>query len=120
MKRITIILMSIAALALASSCNKILNPESTHDGYIRKTIHLTANEMLTDKAAFGDITSEGYPMFWQTGDEVVLSVNGDPDLTQTLTVTPTNGGATADFGKVTVTLPAKGSVEIFVSTNHGC
>ena len=117
MRRITVILMSIAALALASSCNKILNPESTPDGYIRKTIHLSANEILTDKAAFGDITSEGYPMFWQTGDEVVLSVNGDPDLTQTLTVTPTNGGATADFGEVTVTLPAEGAVEIFVSTN---
>lgn len=117
MKRITIILMSIAALALASSCNKILNPESTHDGYIRKTIHLTANEILTDKAAFGDITSEGYPMLWQSGDEVVLSINGDPDLTQVLTVTPTDGGSTADFGDITVTLPAEGSVEIFVSTN---
>ncbi|MCR5326190.1 MAG: hypothetical protein K6E37_05495 [Bacteroidales bacterium] len=117
MRRITIILMSIAALALASSCNKILNPESTPDGYITKTIHLSANEILTDKAAFGDMTSEGYPMIWQAGDEVVLSINGDPDLTQVLTVTPTDGGSTADFGDITVTLPAEGSVEIFVSTN---
>jgi hypothetical protein len=108
--------MSIAALALASSCNKILNPESTSDGYIRKTIHLSANEILTDKAAFGDMTSEGYPMLWQSGDKVVVSVNGDPDLTQTLNVTPIGDGSTADFGEITLSLP-EGAIEFFISTN---
>lgn len=117
MRRITVILMSIAALALASSCNKNLNTDgAAPDGYIRKTVHISASELLSGKAAFGDMTSEGYAMLWQSGDKVVVSVNGNPDLTQTLDVTPIGDGSTADFGDITLSLP-EGAIEIFISTN---
>ncbi|MBR0291404.1 MAG: hypothetical protein IJQ79_04640 [Bacteroidales bacterium] len=116
MRRITVILMSIAALALASSCNKNLNTDgAAPDGYIRKTVHISASELLSGKASFGENTGEGYPVFWSEGDKVLLSINGAE--AQEITVTPEGDGSTADFGTLNLDLPQDGPVEIFVSTN---
>lgn len=116
MRRITVILMSIAALALASSCNKNLNTDgAAPDGYIRKTVHISASELLSDKASFGENTGDGYPVFWSEGDKVLLSINGAE--AQEITVTPEGDGSTADFGTLNLNLPQDGPVEIFVSTN---
>ena len=117
MKRITIILMSIAALAIASSCNKNINPEAPGDGLVYKTIHLSASEILTNKAAFGEKEGKSYPLLWSSGDKVIISVNNDPDLTQELSVTPTDGGKSAEFGACTLALPASGEITIRVTTN---
>lgn len=117
MRRITIILMSIAALALASSCNKSINPEAPGDGLVYKTIHLSASEILTNKAAFGEKEGKSYPLLWSSGDKVIISVNNDPDLTQELSVTPTDGGKSAEFGACTLALPASGEITIRVTTN---
>ena len=116
MRRITVILMSIAALAFAASCNKSLSPDSAPDGFIRKTVHISAAEILTNKAAFGEKEDGAYPMLWSSDDKVIISVNGNPDLTQTLDVTPIGDGSTADFGDITLSLP-EGAIEIFISTN---
>ncbi len=116
MRRITVILMSIAALALASSCNKNLNTDgAAPDGYIRKTVHISASELLSGKASFGENTGDGYPVFWSEGDKVLLSINGAE--AQEITVTPEGDGSTADFGTLSLDLPQDGTVEIFVSTN---
>ena len=116
MRRITVILMSIAALALASSCNKNLNTDgAAPDGYIRKTVHISASELLSGKASFGENTGDGYPVFWSAGDKVLLSINGAE--AQEITVTPEGDGSTADFGTLNLDLPQDGPVEIFVSTN---
>lgn len=116
MRRITVILMSIAALALASSCNKNLNTDgAAPDGYIRKTVHISASELLSGKASFGENTRDGYPVFWSAGDKVLLSINGAE--AQEITVTPEGDGSTADFGTLNLDLPQDGPVEIFVSTN---
>ena len=116
MRRITVILMSIAALALASSCNKNLNTDgAAPDGCIRKTVHISASELLSDKASFGENTGDGYPVFWSEGDKVLLSINGAE--AQEITVTPEGDGSTADFGTLNLNLPQDGPVEIFVSTN---
>lgn len=116
MRRITVILMSIAALALASSCNKNLNTDgAAPDGYIRKTVHISASELLSGKASFGENTGDGYPVFWSEGDKVLLSINGAK--AQEITVKPEGDGSTADFGTLELNLPENGPVEIFVSTN---
>lgn len=116
MRRITVILMSIAALALASSCNKNLNTDgAAPDGYIRKTVHISASEILANKASFGENAGEGYPVFWSEGDQVLLSINGAK--AQEITVKPNGDGSTADFGTLKLDLPEEGRVEIFVSTN---
>ncbi len=116
MRRITVILMSIAVLALASSCNKNLNTDgAAPDGYIRKTVHISASELLSGKASFGEDTGDGYPVFWSEGDKVLLSINGAE--AQEITVTPEGDGSTADFGTLDLALPQDGPVEIFVSTN---
>lgn len=115
MRRFIITLLSIAAMALVSSCNKNLAPDGATEGFIKKTIHLSAAEVLANKASFGEKTDEGYPVFWSEGDIVMLSVNGAE--AQSITVTPEGDGSTADFGTITLDLPAEGSVEIFISTN---
>lgn len=117
MRRITIILVSIAALAFAASCNKSLSPDSAPDGFIRKTVHISAAEILTNKAAFGEKEDGAYPMLWSSDDKVIICVNNDPDLTQELSVIPLDGGKAADFGTLDLNLPQNGQVEIFVSTN---
>lgn len=115
MRRITIILMSIAALAFASSCNKNINPEAPGNGLVYKTIHFSIPETLTGKAAFGEKEGTAYPMLWSDGDQVQISVNGAES--QTFTVTPTNGGRSADIKVVDLGLPATGEVVITVTTN---
>ena len=117
MRRITVILMSIAALALASSCNKKLNPETSSNGLVYKTIHLSASEILTNKAAFGEKEDGAYPMLWSSDDKVIICVNNDPELTQELSVTPVDGGKAADFEACTLALPAEGEITIRVTTN---
>ncbi len=117
MRRITIILMSIAALAIASSCNKNINPEPPGDGLVYKTIHLSASETLTNKAAFGEKEGTSYPILWSSEDKVIICVNNDPDLTQELSVTPTDGGKSAEFGARTLALPKSGEITIRVTTN---
>ncbi|MBO4670852.1 MAG: hypothetical protein J5640_03305 [Bacteroidales bacterium] len=117
MRRITVILMSIAALAFASSCNKNINPETPGDGLVYKTIHLSASEVLTNKAAFGEKDNGSYPLLWSSGDKVIICVNNDPDLTQELSVTPLDGGKSAEFGECTLALPASGEITIRVTTN---
>lgn len=115
MRRITIILVSIAALAFAASCNKSLSPDSAPDGFIRKTVHISASEILANKASFGENAGEGYPVFWSEGDKVLLSINGAE--AKEIEVTPKGDGSTADFGTLKLDLPENGPVEIFVSTN---
>ncbi|MBR3075395.1 MAG: hypothetical protein IKH11_06540 [Bacteroidales bacterium] len=117
MKRITIILMSIAALALASSCNKNTNPETPGDGLVYKTIHISASETLTNKAAFGEKSEGTYPLLWSEGDKVIICVNNDPNLTQELSVTPKDGGKSAEFEACTLALPDTGDITIRVTTN---
>lgn len=119
MKKTVYLLLPIFIIALFSSCNREIpqTPESPSNGMVKRTIHLSADEMIVGKAAFGDKTDGAYPMFWQAGDKVIVNVNGEAALTQELTVTPTNGGRTADFGECTLEMPAVGEVTLYVTTN---
>lgn len=119
MKKTVYLLLPIFIIALFSSCNREIpqTPESPSNGMVKRTIHLSADEMIVGKAAFGDKTDGAYPMLWQEGDKVIVNVNGEAALTQELTVTPTNGGRTADFGECTLEMPAVGEVTLYVTTN---
>lgn len=119
MKKTIYILLSVVFIALFSSCNiNIGVVEAPSNGMVKRTIHLSADEMIGSKAEFGDKTDGAYPMFWQEGDEVIVNVNGGgEEMTERLAVTPTNGGRTADFGTCTITMPEEGEVTIYVTTN---
>lgn len=120
MKKTVYYFLPIVIIALFSSCNREIpqTPESPSNGMVKRTIHLSADEMIAGKAAFGDKTDGAYPMLWQEGDKVIVNVNGGgAAMTEILDVTPTNGGRTADFGECTLEMPAEGEVTLYVTTN---
>lgn len=118
MRRITIILISIAVMAFVSACNMNLTVEGPGKGFVRKTIHLSASEIITSKAIFGEKEDTAYPMLWQEGDVVYVSVNGAAACSKELAADDIKaGGRAADFGLLELDLPKEGAITIKVTTN---
>lgn len=96
MKKTYTILFAVAVATLAMvSCQKSIEVNiDTENETIESPVHFYADDVVT-KTTFGTLADGKYPTVWTSSKNIMISQNKATSIEAT--VTPTDGGAKADF-----------------------
>ena len=111
MKKFFTILFATAVAALATvSCQKSTPEGNENETGVKSSIHFYASEIET-KTVFGNLSAGKYPTLWTANKGIKISYNKTTSVEAT--VTPKDGGTTAEFTPASAITAASGDSHIF-------